>query len=432
MDRLKIKWRIFSFLLGFSLLLLIILWFLQNVFLYDMYKYTRTLEIKRAVSYVEKNIDHPDLFSIFDELLREKEIMVTPAHEFIPPEKPGPPDNQRRPRQETITQTKDFVLQNGQTLSLTFHAIITPVKATVTTLQIQLYIITAIMILLSVGLAILIAQKISRPIEDINRSAKALAYGNYEVTFTGTGFLEVKELSDTLNKTAVELGKVDNLRRELMANVSHDLRTPLSLIYSYAEMMHDFPDETTPEQIQVIMDETKRLTTVVNDILDISQLESGIQELNYREFNLTEAIRQIIKRTAELLKQEEYTISFAYDGDQIIFADEVKIVQAFYNLLINAINYSGEKRCVKVRQIVHDGLVKIEVIDTGTGIASEDLPYIWDRYYRIDKNHKRAVAGTGLGLSIVRQIFELHHMQYGVTSEIDQGSIFWFQIETII
>lgn len=369
------------------------------------------------------------MYSIFHKLLRENEIMVIPANDFIPP-KPSSPDDRGRKRQETITQTKDFVLQNEETISLTFHAIITPVEATVTTLKMQLYIITGVMILLSIMLATLIAIRISKPIEEINKSAKALARGNYDITFEGKGFLEIKELSDTLNTAASELSRVDNLRRELMANVSHDLRTPLSLIYSYAEMMHDFPNEITPEQIQMVMDEAKRLTSIVNDILDISKLESGIQELNRSEFNLTEAIKQTIERMAELLKSEDYNIIFDYDCEQLVFADEVKIMQAFYNLLINAINYCGEKRNITVRQIAHNRFVKIEVIDSGDGIAVEDLPYIWDRYYKIDKNHKRAVAGTGLGLSIVKRVFELHNMQYGVASEVGKGSIFWFQIES--
>ena len=151
-----------------------------------------------------------------------------------------------------------------------------------------------------------------------------------------------KELSDTLNTAAHELSKVDNLRRELMANVSHDLRTPLSLIYSYAEMMHDFPDEITPGQTQVIMDETKRLNLLVNDILDLSKLEGCIHRINRYEFNLTAAIRETTQRMAELLKHEDYDISFEYDRELIVYADEVKIIQAFYNLLTNAINYCGK------------------------------------------------------------------------------------------
>lgn len=415
-------------MLGFSALLLIILWLFQTVFLYDMYKYSRKIEIQKAISYVRENINSQDLLSIFDELQREKEILVMPANQFTPPANPAPAGRRRR-REETITQTEDFLLNDGRILSLTFHAIITPVDATVSTLQMQLYIITSIMIVLSVLLAILISKRISRPIEEINRSAKTLARGNYNTAFNGKGFLEIKELSDTLNTAAHELSKVDNLRRELMANVSHDLRTPLSLIYSYAEMMHDFPDEITPEQTQVIMDETKRLSLLVNDILDLSKLEGSVDTVNRTEFNLTAAIRQTTQRLAELLKHENYIISFDYDRELMVYADEVKILQAFYNLLTNAINYCGEERRVMVKQVEDNGCVEIEVIDYGDGISDEDLPYIWDRYYKVDKNHKRAVVGTGLGLSIVKRIFELHNIEYGVKSEKGKGSVFWFRLE---
>ena len=134
MDKLKLKWWIFAYLLGFSTLLLIILWLFQTVFLYDMYKYSRRIEIQRAVSYVRENINNQDLYSLFDELQREKEILVMPTNQFTPPKNHAPVDRRRR-RGETITQTEEFVLNDGRTLSLTFHAIITPVDATVTTLH---------------------------------------------------------------------------------------------------------------------------------------------------------------------------------------------------------------------------------------------------------------------------------------------------------
>jgi signal transduction histidine kinase len=117
-----------------------------------------------------------------------------------------------------------------------------------------------------------------------------LAKGNYEAEFKGKGYLEIKELSDTLNTAATELSKVERLRRELIANISQDLRTPLAFIYSYAEMMHDFPEEVTPEQSQIIMEETKRLTSLVNDMLDISLLEAGVSKLNKTNYNLTNNI----------------------------------------------------------------------------------------------------------------------------------------------
>ena len=211
-----------------------------------------------------------------------------------------------------------------------------------------------------------------------------------------------------------------------MANISHDLRTPLSLIYGYAELMQDFPEDITAKQTQVIMDETRRLSLLVNDIFDISNFEAGIQTLNIRIFNITENIKKTTERVAELVKNDGYTITFEYDRDVLINADEIKLTQAFYNLLINAINYTGNDRIVKIRQFTNDKTITIEVIDTGEGISEENLKYIWDRYYKIEKNHKRYIAGTGLGLSIVKKIIELHNGQYGVTSKENEGSTFRF------
>lgn len=427
MDKLTLKWKIFLFLLGFCAILLAMLWLFQTVFLYDTYKFIRAEEIDQAISYVEKNVNNPQLPMILDTLIRDKEIIVTKTHEFVPPQPPAR-DNRGRPTQETITKAKEFVLEDGTVLSLTFHAIITPVDATVKTLQTQLYLITAAMILMAVVLAVILSRRISKPLENINRSAKQLAKGNYEASFCGKGFLEIKELSDTLNATAKELSKVESLRRELMANVSHDLRTPLSLIYSYAEMMHDFPGEITPEQTQVIMDETKRLASLVDDVLDISRHESGMSALNPSLFNLTAAIGSIVASTAELLRQNGYTVDFMYESEHFVWADESKITQAFYNLLVNAINYCGQDQTIIVTQSVQDNLIKIQVSDHGEGIPPEDLPYIWERYYKSNKNHKRAVMGSGLGLSIVRKILTLHGAVYGVESQVGIGSTFWFTL----
>jgi signal transduction histidine kinase len=396
-----------------------------------MYKFIRTKEINEAIALVAENINSPNLAEVFNELRIDREILVMPTWEFVIPIRPEYTLSIRgRPRMtsETITQTEDFALADGRVVSYTFHAIITPVDATVSTLQTQLYIITAIMILLSVLIAIITARHISKPIEDINKGAKALASGDYNTHFDGKGFLEIKELSDTLNTAATELSKLENLRRELMANVSHDLRTPLALIYSYAEMMQDFPHEITPQQTQTIMDETKRLSSLVNDILDVSHLETRGIELRKEQYNLTESLISTINRTAELIKNENCAINFDYNEKIHINADEVKITQAFYNLLINAVNYSGENKQITVRQSVLGSHVKIEVTDNGEGITPANLPYIWDRYYKADNKHKRPIVGTGMGLSIVKKIIEMHGGKYGASSEIGKGSTFWFEI----
>lgn len=428
MDKLKLQWKIFGFLFGFCALLLAILWIFQTVFLSDMYKLIRKVEIDKAITQVEKNINSAKLEDVLNELELTKEITVRQTKGFAPPARPVPDKHIRR-MPETITKAQEFILEDGSKISLTFYAMVTPVEATVSTLRMQLFIITAIMVLLATLLAVIISKHISKPIEQINQSAKVLAMGNYETQFNGRGFLEIKELSNTLNTAAVELSKVEHLRRELMANISHDLRTPLAFIYSYAEMMHDFPQEVTAEQSQIIMDEAKRLTSLVNDILDISSLETGITKLNMVNYNLTESLRKTINRVRELVKNDGYHLDLVNNEDVCILADEVKITQAFCNLLFNAITYSGDDKIVIVRQIVEGSVVRIEVIDHGEGISQSDLPYIWERYYKVDKKHKRPKMGTGIGLSIVKKIIEVHKGEYGVESEVGKGSTFWFQLE---
>ena len=428
MDKLKLQWKIFGFLLGFCALLLAILWAFQTLFLSEMYKLVRKAEMEKAIKLVEKNINSPELEDILYELELAKEIIARPTQDFAPPVPPAP-DRHNRRQPETITKDQDFVLEDGSKISLTFHAIVTPVDATVSTLQMQLFIITGIMVLLATLLAIIISKRISNPIERINQSAKLLAVGDYEIEFHGSGYLEIEELSDTLNAAATELSKVERLRRELMANISHDLRTPLAFIYSYAEMMHDFPNEVTSEQSQIIMDEANRLTSLVNDMLDISSLETGTAKLNKANYNLTESLRKTINRMSELVKKDGYQLDFDYYEDVYLSADEVKITQAFYNLLLNAITYSGDDKTVCVRQSIKGDNVKIEVIDNGEGINQSDLHHIWDRYYKVDKKHKRPIMGTGLGLSIVKKVIEMHNGQYGVESKVGNGSTFWFQLE---
>lgn len=425
MDKLKLQWKVFAYLIGFCAALVVLLWLMQTVFLNQMYQFVRKTEIRKAITLVEKNINSPSLQKILYNLQVEKDIMVAPTPEFTPPTAPGG----RGPRQlKTITQEKTFTLSDGKTISITFHALISPVDATVSTLRLQLLLVTGMMVLLSVGLALAMARRIAKPIESINENAKTLAAGSYEARFDGRGFKEIKELSDTLNTAAAELSKVESLRRELMANVSHDLRTPLALIYSYAEMMHDFPDEITAEQTQVIMDETRRLTSLVNDVLDISELEAGDRKPIARQYCLTDSLQKTVSRVSELVKKDGYALSFESESDVVLVADEGKITQAFYNLLLNAIIHGGADKMVVVRQTVGQGVAKIEVEDHGDGIEAEALPYVWDRYYKADKTHKRPVTGTGLGLSIVKKIIEMHGGQYGVASQPGKGSIFWFQL----
>lgn len=432
--KLRLKWKVFMFLLGFCALLLVVLWLFQTVFLNDMYKFVRRQELHQVIATVEKEIDNPELPAILYDMQLEKDILVSHTVDFVPPQSPGsqrfnPRDQRGSLPFEAITETKIFTFKTGATVSLTFYALITPVSATVSTLRTQLCIITAIMFIFSVFLAGIISRRISKPIEDINRSALTLAEGKYDTRFSGKGFYEIIALSDTLNTAAIELGKVEGLRRDLLANVSHDLRTPLALIYSYAEMMNDFPGEITPEQTKMIMDETRRLTVLVNDILDLSKYECEMEQLNRSDFNLTAKIAETTERVGKLLKADGFKIIFNHDEDVYVNADETKIDRAFYNILINAVNYSGDSRMITVLQKTTGDSVIISILDNGEGIAEDDLPFIWDRYHKKSKINRCAATGTGFGLSIVKSIIELHGGSYGVVSEIGKGSTFWFELK---
>ncbi len=308
------------------------------------------------------------------------------------------------------------------------NSVLTPVDATVYTLKVQLRFISAIMIVIAFILAATLSNNISRSIIRINEGAKKLADGDYSVKFNSRDYMEVAELSDTLNYTATELGKTDSFQKELIANVSHDLRTPLTMIKGYAEVMRDIPGENTPENVQVIIDETERLTSLVNDMLDISKLKAGTLTIQPEEYNITESIRHVLERYNKLREVEGYTIDFVYDDEVIVYADEQKMYQVLYNLVNNAINYTGEDKKVTVIQKVLGDTLRIEVKDTGEGVKQEDIPYVWDRYYKDKTAHKRAISGTGLGLSIVKNVLELHGAKYGVSSIQGQGATFWFEI----
>lgn len=320
---------------------------------------------------------------------------------------------------------------NGERYVLLLDSKLTPVSTVRTTLELQFLWLAATVLILALFLSFVIARAVSRPIASMSDSARRLATGDYAVPFVGTGFRETRELAESLNHAAVELSRTDTLQKELIANISHDLRTPLTNIKGYAEVMRDIPGENTPENMQVVIDETERMSELVSDLLDLSKVRSGSRVATPDLFDLTETVESTLARYEKLVEHEGYTITFLCAERAFVYADRSMILQVVYNLINNAINYTGEDRRVTVSQTVMDGNVRIAVTDTGEGIRKEDLPLIWDRYYKVDKVHRRATVGTGLGLSIVKQILELHGATYGVSSTIGKGSTFWFQLPEV-
>lgn len=336
----------------------------------------------------------------------------------------------------SIMYAKVLQDKNGEECLILLNTIITPLISVKRSLSTIFAIVGVIMVLLALIISIVLSSYVIEPITKIGEGAKLLAKGNYNVRFDENSYSEIEQLAQTLNYAASELSSVERVRRELMANVSHDLRTPLTLISGYAEMMKDFPNDDNRDNLQVIIDEANHMILLVNDMADVSKYNAGVQKLQLAEIDFTAKIADTAARI-KTLNYGEYDIVFEPNEHVILTGDELKLTQVLYNLINNAITHTGDDKKVLITQSVeeesHKKYVRIEVTDSGDGISEEDAQTIWNRYYKMDKTYKRAHNGSGLGLNIVKSILELHHAEYGVLSRDKMpngsGCMFWFKIQ---
>lgn len=312
---------------------------------------------------------------------------------------------------------------------------IDPIDATSTVITSQLIYITVISLVISTIISLFMSRRISRPIMEMNESAKKLGKGDYNVVFEKCGYAEIDELADTLNTATTSLERTDEIRRELLANVSHDLKTPLTMIKAYSEMIRDLSGDNKQKReahLKVIIDETDRLARLVNDMMDLSKIESGIITLNKEKFNFSQVATSLVDTIKLSNMDTQHEIKYSVPNDLYVYADRIKIEQVLYNLIINAIKHSGEgNRKIDVKVTATQKRVKVEVKDDGVGISKEDLKHIWDRYYKASESFTRNVQGSGLGLSIVKNILLKHSSDFGVDSEVGKGTTFWFDLERI-
>jgi len=274
-----------------------------------------------------------------------------------------------------------------------------------------------------------VAMLVTKPVTEVTARAKELARGNYSLNFKESYFCrEMNELSEALEYARDEISKTDRMQKELIANVSHDFKTPLTMIKAYASMILEISGDDKRKReanAKVIIDESDRLAALVADVLDLSKIQAGYGADEKTVFNLSEEVYRVAGRFGYLSETGGYSFDTEVEDDLYISANRERVEQVLYNLIGNAVNYTGEDKRVKIRLCRKGENSRFEVIDSGKGIAEEDIPTIWTRYYRSSETHKRPVKGTGLGLSIVKGILEAHGCPYGVESEQGKGSCFW-------
>ena len=458
----NLRTKIWMYLIIFSASILLFLWLFQIIFLKTYYREFRLNKLENSVKKVLNSFHDSNYEDLLDDISLEDEICIEVVNNNMTKYLSVIYNKGCMGAETSIENSyykKDFINSNlskkvytlinprfknktiiyGIKLDDSNYAFVSaslePIDTTITVLKNQFIYVTMLVIILSLIVSYFVSRKISSGVIKINREAKKLSKGNFDVKFdTDQPILELSELAETLEYTKDELSKTENLRRELLANVSHDLKTPLTMIKAYAEMVRDvtYKDDTKrTKDLNIIIEETDRLNVLVNDLLELSKIQSGTQKLTIEQFDLEKFVKNIIKRYDIMSENKKYKFKVSINKNIIVSADRKRIEQVMYNLINNAINYTGDDKKIIISALELENTVRIEVKDTGKGIDKEELENIWDKYYKIDKTHSREQVGSGVGLSIVKNILINHNCNYGVESIKGNGTTFYFELPKV-
>ncbi len=456
---------LFSFVI-FALFLVAVLWGLSNFFISSYYERARTQEVIRTANALETQfrqdrsdfdtyavqtagtngiyirIDTMDGSLIYDgtSTVKDTGTFGNDIARIRVRLESSPLESVTETRRESSSGGNSRLIYAahiksvGEDDQLFIIAPLYPDQVTIRILRNMLIYISIIVILVSFFLAYALSSRLSSPIENLTASAKELSKGNYNVKFDGSNFTETKELAKALNKASYEMEKTDFYQREIIANVSHDLKTPLTMIRSYAEKIIDISGDNPEKRnadLGVIIQETERLNRLVTDMLSVSNLQSNNVEMHMQTFDLVQAAEEVYESFRVLTSSEGFEINFHPCKLAYVVGDRSRIMQVMTNFVSNAVKYSGDNKFVDIRLSKGNKKVAFHCIDHGMGIPSDEISHVWDKYYRTSANHERDIEGTGLGLSIVKGLLNLHNARYGVESEEGKGSDFWFEMETV-
>ena len=450
----NLRANLLIYFLIFSTVILSFLYSFQILLFNTYYKIDRTNTLEQTVSRIEESVKDDDYNEVFNTLSMDNEvcIQIMDKNKLV-----YYSDYYKRCAGKDDVELKyikdDFIKSNDKYLKLEFisnkynnkslvygkkidnlyifaNTSLEPMDKSIALLKGQFIYVTITVFVLSFIISYYFAKRIAEPILNINSEAKKLGSKSSEAKFVcDTEVDELKELSETLNEAAKELSKTDELRREFLANVSHDLKTPLTMIEAYAASAKDLNYNNKKKRerdLNIIIEEAERLNMLVNDILLLSKMENKNTELKLEDIDIKYFISIILERFA-IYKNDGYVFEFNEDKTYTIEADRKGLERVIYNLINNAINYTGEDKKITISFEERKNYLIIKVIDTGKGIEEKNKKLVWNKYFRINKRHRREARGTGLGLSIVKEILEEHNFEYGIDSKINKGTCFWFK-----
>lgn len=283
---------------------------------------------------------------------------------------------------------------------------------------------------------------LSARMADLDFDAKYTSGGEGEIGVLGENFnsmseklqstiSELKNANFRLQQDIEQKEKIEKMRTDFMGNVSHELKTPIALIQGYAEGLREGVSDD-PESREfycdVIMDEAAKMNQMVKNLMTLNQLEFGDENVEFQRFDLTELIRGVLQSMEIVAQQKEARVQFRQKEPVYVWADEFKAEQVVRNYVSNAFNHLDGDRVVDVKLIPSGEKVKVTVFNTGAPIPEEDVPHIWEKFYKVDKAHTREYGGNGIGLSIVKAIMDSFHQKYGVKN-YDNGVEFWFELD---
>ena len=283
------------------------------------------------------------------------------------------------------------------------------------------------------------SRKITKPVLELARLSEDMANLNFDAKYTSGGkneqlektISELKTANNQLQHDIEQKEKLEDMRNEFLGNVSHELKTPIALIQGYAEGLkegiNDDP-ESTEFYCNVIIDEAGKMNRMVKNLLILNQLEFGSDEVEFERFDIVKLVKGVIASCDILIQQAEANIDFIAGESAYVWADEFKTEQVVRNYLTNAIHHAENEKRIEVKIIRTEGKVRVSVFNSGKPIPEEDIPKLWDKFYKVDKAHTREYGGNGIGLSIVKAIMESFHQGYGVKN-YDNGVEFWFELD---